>query len=195
MEAEERAAEEALGPRVTAVAEAAAVRRPDYTAEAYTPPVPHLFAPSGFSAYTPQRSEYDDETVLRDPLIHIANTWAEPVAASKEVARQAAARAKEQFRIAVRKRPSSEEQRPQKRPKLVLLPTSEDEEEDDEDEEEDEEEGEEEEERSSVRSDSDDSVDDPAYQEDPKDGADDDDDDGDDDGGNTSLKDWFGGED
>ncbi|KAI8542673.1 hypothetical protein RHMOL_Rhmol08G0156700 [Rhododendron molle] len=77
MEAEERAAEEALGPRVTAVAEATTVRRPDYAAEPYTPPVPHLFVPSGFSAYTPQRSEYDDETVLRDPLIHIANTWAE----------------------------------------------------------------------------------------------------------------------
>ncbi|KAI8536109.1 hypothetical protein RHMOL_Rhmol10G0230800 [Rhododendron molle] len=79
MEAEERAAEEALGPRVTAVAEAATVRRPDYAAEPYTPPTPHLFVPSGFSAYTPQRSEYDDETVLRDPLIHIANTWAEVI--------------------------------------------------------------------------------------------------------------------
>ncbi|KAI8571324.1 hypothetical protein RHMOL_Rhmol01G0110900 [Rhododendron molle] len=119
----------------------------------------------------------------------------QPAAAGKEPARQTVARAEEQFRIAVRKRPSSEEQRAQKRPKLVLLPTSEDEEEDDEDEEEDEEEGEEEEEHSSARSDSDDSVDDPAYQEDPKDGADDDDDDGDDDGGNTGLKDWFGGED
>ncbi|KAI8572564.1 hypothetical protein RHMOL_Rhmol01G0209500 [Rhododendron molle] len=84
METEERAAEEAQGPRVTAVAEAAAVRRPDYTAEAYTPPVPHLFAPSGFSAYTPQRLEYDDETVLRDPLIHIANTWAEALNNSLE---------------------------------------------------------------------------------------------------------------
>ncbi|KAI8537838.1 hypothetical protein RHMOL_Rhmol09G0055200 [Rhododendron molle] len=114
-------------------------------------------------------------------------------AAGKEPARQVAARAGEQFRIAVRKRPSSEEQRAYKRPKLVMLPTSEDEE-DDEDEEEDEEEGEEEE-HSSARSDSDDSVDDPAYREDPKDGADDDDDGSDDDGGRTGLKDWPGGED
>ncbi|KAI8559630.1 hypothetical protein RHMOL_Rhmol04G0188300 [Rhododendron molle] len=77
METEEKAVEEALGPRVTAVAEVAAVRRPDYTTETYIAPVPHLFVPSGFSAYMPQRLEYDDETVLRDPLIHIANTWAE----------------------------------------------------------------------------------------------------------------------
>ncbi|KAI8535881.1 hypothetical protein RHMOL_Rhmol10G0209000 [Rhododendron molle] len=274
METEERAAEEALGPRVTAVAEAASVKRPDYTSETYMPPIPHLFVPSGFSAYTPQRLEYDDETVLRDSLVHIANTWAElwayevlrmyppqckhpdlsvllcalkwkrraagerarggegrvrhhagvpvrggppemswtipvtdaqgnlaeihlvparveppPVtvpalaewvneavrrmlalenlvrratsglplelhypassppwaqraatsaAAGKEPARQVAARAGEQFRIAARKRPSSEEQRAYKRPRLVMLPTSEDEE-DDEDEEEDEE--------------------------------------------------------
>ncbi|KAI8547544.1 hypothetical protein RHMOL_Rhmol07G0204400 [Rhododendron molle] len=114
-------------------------------------------------------------------------------ATGKEPARQVAARAGEQFRIAVRKRPSLEEQRAYKRPKLVMLPTSEDEE-DDEDEEEDEEEGEEGE-HSSARSDSDDSVDDPAYREDPKDGADDDDDGSDDDGGRTGLNDWLGGED
>ncbi|KAI8568376.1 hypothetical protein RHMOL_Rhmol02G0193800 [Rhododendron molle] len=77
MEAEERAAEEAQGPRVKVVAEAAAMRRPDYAAETYTPPTLHLLIPSGFSAYTPQRSEYEDEMVLRDPQIHIANTWAE----------------------------------------------------------------------------------------------------------------------
>ncbi|KAI8555058.1 hypothetical protein RHMOL_Rhmol05G0145000 [Rhododendron molle] len=77
MEAEERAAEEAQGPRVTAVAEAANVRRPDYAVETYTPPTPHLFVPSGFSAYTPQRSEYDDEVGLRDRQTHIANTWSE----------------------------------------------------------------------------------------------------------------------
>ncbi|KAI8535445.1 hypothetical protein RHMOL_Rhmol10G0174800 [Rhododendron molle] len=101
-------------------------------------------------------------------------------------------RAEEQFRIAMRKRPASEEQRAQKKSKLVLLPTSEDEEEDDEEEEEDEEEGEEEEEHSSAHSDFDDSNDDPAYKDDPKGRADDDDDDGDDDGG---LKDWFRSED
>ncbi|KAI8529791.1 hypothetical protein RHMOL_Rhmol11G0001000 [Rhododendron molle] len=53
MEAEEKAAEEAQGPRVTAVAEAAAMRRPDYGAETYTPLTPHLLIPSGFSAYKP----------------------------------------------------------------------------------------------------------------------------------------------
>ncbi|KAI8572319.1 hypothetical protein RHMOL_Rhmol01G0188600 [Rhododendron molle] len=79
MEAEERAAEETLGPRVTTVAEVAAARWPDYTAEPYTPPVPHLFVPLGFSVYTPQRSEYDDEIMLRDHLIHIANTWVEVI--------------------------------------------------------------------------------------------------------------------
>ncbi|KAI8559358.1 hypothetical protein RHMOL_Rhmol04G0166900 [Rhododendron molle] len=79
MEVEERAAEEAQGPRVTAVAEAAAMRRPDYIVETYTPPTPHLLIPLSFFAYTPQRSKYDDETVLRDPQIHIANTWAEVI--------------------------------------------------------------------------------------------------------------------
>ncbi|KAI8524921.1 hypothetical protein RHMOL_Rhmol13G0187100 [Rhododendron molle] len=77
MEAEERAAEEAQGPRVTAMAEAANVRRPDYAAETYTPHTQHLFVSSGFSAYTPQRSEYDDEVMLRDSQTHIANTWSE----------------------------------------------------------------------------------------------------------------------
>ncbi|KAI8542339.1 hypothetical protein RHMOL_Rhmol08G0131000 [Rhododendron molle] len=76
IEAEERATEEAQGPRVIAVAETATMRRLDYAAETYTPPTPHLLIPSGFSAYTPQRSEYDDEMVLRDPQTHIANTWA-----------------------------------------------------------------------------------------------------------------------
>ncbi|KAI8535806.1 hypothetical protein RHMOL_Rhmol10G0202700 [Rhododendron molle] len=79
MGAEERAADEAQGPRVTAVAETAAMRRPDYAAETYTPPTPHLLIPSGFSAYTPHRSEYDDETVLKDPQTHIANTWSDVI--------------------------------------------------------------------------------------------------------------------
>ncbi|KAI8559675.1 hypothetical protein RHMOL_Rhmol04G0192100 [Rhododendron molle] len=64
-------------PRVTAVAEAGAVTRPDFSAEAYTPPTPHLFVPSSFAAYPPQRTEYDAELVLRDPETHIANTWTE----------------------------------------------------------------------------------------------------------------------
>ncbi|KAI8542863.1 hypothetical protein RHMOL_Rhmol08G0173000 [Rhododendron molle] len=122
----------------------------------------------------------------------------QPVAARKEPARQAVARAEEQFRIAIRKRPASEEQRAQKKPKLVLLPTSKDEEEDDGEEEEDEEEGEEEEEHSSARSNFDDLVDDPTYMDDPKERTDDDDDsadDGDDDGGGTGLQDWLRGED
>ncbi|KAI8542864.1 hypothetical protein RHMOL_Rhmol08G0173100 [Rhododendron molle] len=85
MEAKERAAEEAQGPRVTAVAEAVAMRRLDYVAETYTPPTPHLLIPSGFSAYTPYRSEYDVETVLRDPQTHIANTWFEEGAAQRDI--------------------------------------------------------------------------------------------------------------
>ncbi|KAI8547506.1 hypothetical protein RHMOL_Rhmol07G0201200 [Rhododendron molle] len=55
------------------------MRWSDYAAETYTPPTPHLLIPSSFSAYTPQQSEYDDETVLRDPQTHIANTWAEVI--------------------------------------------------------------------------------------------------------------------
>ncbi|KAI8542705.1 hypothetical protein RHMOL_Rhmol08G0159700 [Rhododendron molle] len=74
MEAEERAAAEAQWPRVTAVAEAGTVTRPDLSAEAYVPPTPHLFVPSGFAAYVPRRMEYDAELVLRDPEVHIANT-------------------------------------------------------------------------------------------------------------------------
>ncbi|KAI8563793.1 hypothetical protein RHMOL_Rhmol03G0136700 [Rhododendron molle] len=53
------------------------MKRPDFSAEAYVPPTPHLFAPSGFAAYVPQRTKYDDEVVLRNPEAHIANTWSE----------------------------------------------------------------------------------------------------------------------
>ncbi|KAI8573239.1 hypothetical protein RHMOL_Rhmol01G0263100 [Rhododendron molle] len=144
-----------------------------------SPPQKKLAARTPIPAATPQRQTRSSQAA----------------AAGKEPVGQAMARAEERFRIAMRQRPSSEEHRAPKRPKLVLLPTSEDEEEDDGDEEEDEEEEEEEEEHSSARSDSDDSVDDPAYREEPKDGADDDDDGSDDDGGRTSLKDWLGGED
>ncbi|KAI8568337.1 hypothetical protein RHMOL_Rhmol02G0190300 [Rhododendron molle] len=76
-EAEERAGAEEQWPRVTAVAEAGAMKWPNYSTEAYVPPTPHLFAPSGFAAYVPQRTEYDEEMVLRDPEAHIANTWSE----------------------------------------------------------------------------------------------------------------------
>ncbi|KAI8563759.1 hypothetical protein RHMOL_Rhmol03G0134000 [Rhododendron molle] len=42
------------------------------------PPRPHLFVPSGFVGYKqPQQADYDLELVLRDPGVHIANTWAE----------------------------------------------------------------------------------------------------------------------
>ncbi|KAI8524807.1 hypothetical protein RHMOL_Rhmol13G0178500 [Rhododendron molle] len=77
VEAEERAGAEAQGPRVTAVIEVGAVTRPDFSAEAYVPQTPHLFVPSGFAAYLPKRTEYDNELVLRDPEVHIANTWRE----------------------------------------------------------------------------------------------------------------------
>ncbi|KAI8551022.1 hypothetical protein RHMOL_Rhmol06G0152500 [Rhododendron molle] len=76
-EAEERTGAEVQWPRVTAVADAGAAGRPDYSSEAYVPPTPHLFAPSGFAAYVPQRTEYDDKMVLKDPEVHIANTWSE----------------------------------------------------------------------------------------------------------------------
>ncbi|KAI8530360.1 hypothetical protein RHMOL_Rhmol11G0051800 [Rhododendron molle] len=79
MEAEERAEAEAQLPRVTAVAEAGKLTRPDFSAEAYVPPTPHMFAPSGFVAHLPQRTEYDDEVVLRNPKAHIVNTWSKVI--------------------------------------------------------------------------------------------------------------------
>ncbi|KAI8538363.1 hypothetical protein RHMOL_Rhmol09G0096900 [Rhododendron molle] len=48
MEAEERKAEEVQGPRVRAMDEAGAVTCPKFSVEAYMPPRPHLFVPSGF---------------------------------------------------------------------------------------------------------------------------------------------------
>ncbi|KAI8572910.1 hypothetical protein RHMOL_Rhmol01G0237700 [Rhododendron molle] len=78
VEAEERDAEEALGPRVSAVAEAGAMKRPEFSEEIYTLPRPHLFVPSGFAGYKPpQQTDYDLELMLRDPGVQIANTWAE----------------------------------------------------------------------------------------------------------------------
>ncbi|KAI8538685.1 hypothetical protein RHMOL_Rhmol09G0124000 [Rhododendron molle] len=77
VEAEERATTEAQGPRERAVDEAGAMTRPAFLAKAYVPPVPHLFVPSGFQAHRPQQPEYDADLVLRDPGVHIANTWAE----------------------------------------------------------------------------------------------------------------------
>ncbi|KAI8530163.1 hypothetical protein RHMOL_Rhmol11G0034100 [Rhododendron molle] len=70
-------AEEALGPRLSAVAEAGALERPEFSEETYTPPRPHLFVPLGFGGYKPpQQTDYDPELILRDPGVHIANTWA-----------------------------------------------------------------------------------------------------------------------
>ncbi|KAI8529860.1 hypothetical protein RHMOL_Rhmol11G0006900 [Rhododendron molle] len=78
VEGEEREAEEALGPRVSAVAEAGAMKRPKFSEETYMPPRPHLFVPSGFASYRPpQQADYDPELILRDPGVHIANSWAE----------------------------------------------------------------------------------------------------------------------
>ncbi|KAI8538462.1 hypothetical protein RHMOL_Rhmol09G0105900 [Rhododendron molle] len=77
VEAEERAAAKAQGPRVRAVDEAGAMTRPKFSADAYVPSVPRLFVPSGFQPYRPQQPYYDSELVLRDPRVHIANTWAE----------------------------------------------------------------------------------------------------------------------
>ncbi|KAI8530397.1 hypothetical protein RHMOL_Rhmol11G0055200 [Rhododendron molle] len=78
IEAEEAEAEEALGPRVSAVAEAGALKRPEFSEETYTLPRPHLFVPLGFAGYRPpQQTDYDPELILRDPGVHIATTWAE----------------------------------------------------------------------------------------------------------------------
>ncbi|KAI8568229.1 hypothetical protein RHMOL_Rhmol02G0182400 [Rhododendron molle] len=78
IKAEEREAEEAQGPRVRAVDEAGTVARPKFSEETYTLPRPHLFVPLGFAGYRPpQQTDYDLELVLRDPKVHIANTWAE----------------------------------------------------------------------------------------------------------------------
>ncbi|KAI8563789.1 hypothetical protein RHMOL_Rhmol03G0136300 [Rhododendron molle] len=78
IEAEERDAEEAQGLRVSAVAEAGALKRPEFSEETYTLPRPHLFVPLGFAGYRPpQQTDYDPELILRDPGVHIANTWAE----------------------------------------------------------------------------------------------------------------------
>ncbi|KAI8571947.1 hypothetical protein RHMOL_Rhmol01G0160400 [Rhododendron molle] len=78
MEAEEREAEEAQGPKVSAVAEAGALKCPEFSEETYTLPRSHLVVPSGFAGYKPpQQTDYDLELVLRDPGVHIANTWAE----------------------------------------------------------------------------------------------------------------------
>ncbi|KAI8568369.1 hypothetical protein RHMOL_Rhmol02G0193100 [Rhododendron molle] len=78
IEAEERDAEEAQGPRVSAVAEAGALKRPEFSEKTYTLPRPHLFVPLGFAGYRPpQQTDYDPELILRDPGVHIATTWAE----------------------------------------------------------------------------------------------------------------------
>ncbi|KAI8535522.1 hypothetical protein RHMOL_Rhmol10G0180500 [Rhododendron molle] len=92
----------------------------------------------------------------------------QPAAASEEAVRQTVARAELQYQIKMCERPSHEEGRAQKRPRLILPEISEEEEEEGD---------EEEEEHSSARSDSDDSVDDPPYKKDPKERGDDDDDD------------------
>ncbi|KAI8530237.1 hypothetical protein RHMOL_Rhmol11G0040500 [Rhododendron molle] len=73
MEDEERAGAEALVPRVSAVAEASNLTHPRFSAKVCMPPTPHLFMPSGFAAYKPQRIEYDTELILRDPETHISS--------------------------------------------------------------------------------------------------------------------------
>ncbi|KAI8558448.1 hypothetical protein RHMOL_Rhmol04G0094600 [Rhododendron molle] len=78
IEAEEREAEEAQGPRVSAVTVVGAMTHPEFSEETYTLPRSHLFVPLGFAGYKPpQQTDYGVELVLRDPRVHIANTWAE----------------------------------------------------------------------------------------------------------------------
>ncbi|KAI8543458.1 hypothetical protein RHMOL_Rhmol08G0219900 [Rhododendron molle] len=61
------------------------MKQPDFSAEAHVPSTPHLFVPSGFAAYVPKRTEYDNELVLRDPEVHIANSWSEERAGQRDI--------------------------------------------------------------------------------------------------------------
>ncbi|KAI8559737.1 hypothetical protein RHMOL_Rhmol04G0197600 [Rhododendron molle] len=89
IEAEERDAEEAQGPRVSAVVVAGALKRPEFSEESYTLQRPHLFVPLGFAGYRPpQQTDYDPELILRDPGVHIANTWAEREGECRERCRE-----------------------------------------------------------------------------------------------------------
>lgn len=49
--------------------------RVEIGAETYTLSEPHVFVPSGFDHYVPQRDDYDFELVLRDPTEHLSVTW------------------------------------------------------------------------------------------------------------------------
>lgn len=79
-EAAERAQVDAAWAQESAVAMAKAralVEHVEFVAETYTPPEPHVFVPSGFDNYVPQRDDYDPKLVLRDPTEHLTVTWAE----------------------------------------------------------------------------------------------------------------------
>ncbi|KAI8554996.1 hypothetical protein RHMOL_Rhmol05G0139500 [Rhododendron molle] len=77
MEASKRARDKAKLPRQPTATVAAATEHSKFSATAYVPPTPHLFVPSGFTAYRPRRIDYEAEVVLRDPTTHISTTWTE----------------------------------------------------------------------------------------------------------------------
>lgn len=49
--------------------------RAEFVAKTYAPPESHMFVPSGFVHYVPQREDYDSELVLRDSEVHLSATW------------------------------------------------------------------------------------------------------------------------
>ncbi|KAI8562215.1 hypothetical protein RHMOL_Rhmol03G0017400 [Rhododendron molle] len=115
IEAEEAEAEEALGPRVSAVAEAEAIKRPVFSAEAYIPPRPHLFVPSVFAGYKPPQIDYSDELVLRDPGVHVANTWTKGAHLARPLGVRAHRELQDQARdAAVERRAAAERQKGKK---------------------------------------------------------------------------------
>ncbi|KAI8542674.1 hypothetical protein RHMOL_Rhmol08G0156800 [Rhododendron molle] len=76
---EEPGAEEEviIEERVTAAAEAKAYlsrARPGFTADTYAPQL-HFFEPTGMTGYTPARTDYPEDLLLRDRASHISSSW------------------------------------------------------------------------------------------------------------------------
>jgi hypothetical protein len=86
-EAEEPEAEVVAEVRVTAVEEVQAYlraeqrahlagERPEFTPATYVPRL-HFFEPTGMVSYTPVRTDYPEEMILRDRASHISSGWAQ----------------------------------------------------------------------------------------------------------------------
>jgi hypothetical protein len=50
--------------------------RPEFSPVTYAPRL-HFFEPTGMVSYTPVRTEYPEELVLRDRASHISSGWAQ----------------------------------------------------------------------------------------------------------------------